>query len=277
MACRRSLLLASVLVLTAGPGCTPQGNWLTSSSSRGDVPARPAATATASKPSADDQPKRTPKAGTCVALGAFREQEADNPDLPPAEQTRLREDARKAYQQALRIDPDNVEATAALAHFFAKQGDFERAVATYQTALKAHPNHPGLWYDLGMCQTRWACTTGKDWQPAIDSLQKASDLDQENRAYALALGFCLARAGHYQEAAACFGKVVSPAEALYRVAQMQHHLQQDDLCVQNLQTAMRLDPQFAPAQQLLTQLQQGTAPAANPLLQAGYQEPDDGR
>jgi hypothetical protein len=42
--------------------------------------------------------------------GQFREQEANNPDVAPAVKEQLREQARKAYQQAIASDPNYLPA-----------------------------------------------------------------------------------------------------------------------------------------------------------------------
>jgi tetratricopeptide (TPR) repeat protein len=249
MDCRAWWLLA--LGLVGVLGCTPQGTLpVTSPSVR-------------TEPAADGglfallggSSKRTPKAATCVAAGQYREQEASNPDRPQPEQARLREEARKAYHQAIRLDPDHVPAYQALARLYQSEKDYDHAVATYQTALKRHPKDAALWHELGMCHSQQ-----KAWEPALASLHKAVELDPENRPYNNTLGYCLARAGRYDESLACFQKVNGAAQAHYNLARMQLHLRQDDLARQNLEAALQLDPQLAAAKQLLGQLQNGARP-----------------
>src|SRR5947209_13208677 len=43
-------------------------------------------------------PARAPKAATCVALGIFREREADAPTRTPADRQKMLNDARKVYR-----------------------------------------------------------------------------------------------------------------------------------------------------------------------------------
>src|ERR1700688_1681746 len=55
-----------------------------------------------------DVAKRNPLPSTCVAFGTFRERSAADPRIAPAEQERLRDQARKAYQQALELAPNDL-------------------------------------------------------------------------------------------------------------------------------------------------------------------------
>src|SRR5947209_16356524 len=73
-----------------------------------------------------DLPKRTPKPATCVALAESRVREASHEGVSPVDQERLRTDARKAYQQALEIDPKYLPAVRGLAYLYMTTGDHER-------------------------------------------------------------------------------------------------------------------------------------------------------
>jgi tetratricopeptide (TPR) repeat protein len=202
---------------------------------------------------------RQPKPSTCVALGNFNEQSAADPRRSPAEQEQLRERARRAYQQALKIDPNDRVALVALARLYITMDDHEHAVATYRQAVKIHPDDAALWYELGMCQARQ-----KQWEPALDSLRRATELDPEQRLYAHSLGFCLARAGHYDESVAAFAKVEGTANAHYNLARMLHHMNEDELSKQHLRLALEIKPELDPARQLLASLEKPAVEAAQP-------------
>src|SRR5262249_22600979 len=163
--------------------------------------------------------KFTPKAPTYVVLGAFSERCAsDNTKYSQVERDRLEDQARRAYQQALEIEPTNLAALTALARLYVKRGDHERAVATYQKAVHAYPKETQLWCELAMCHARKS-----EWDDALQSLRKAVELDPENRACNRSLGFCLARAGRIEESFAVFASVDGAASAHYNVARMLHH------------------------------------------------------
>ena len=253
---RRSLLLG--IVVAAGvAGCTHE-----------TIPLAPGTPipATAKIEKESDLPKRKPQAATCVAFGNFREQEALAPERSPLEQQQLREQARKAYQQALEIDPNHLQASQSLARLYVAMNDFDHAFATYEKALRLHPKEPALWYDAGMCYGKH-----KDRQRAVENLQKANELDPENRQYANALGYALARGGRFDESLACFQKIVGPAQAHYNLARMHHHLKQDDLSKQHLKQALQADPQFRSAADMLVQLETGKVDGSKTILNVGFE------
>jgi tetratricopeptide (TPR) repeat protein len=210
-----------------------------------------------------DLPKRKPQASTCVAFGAISEQTAADPKRPPVERDQMRERARKAYQQALDIDPKNRSALTGLARLYDEQGDHERAVDTFRKAAKAHPKEASAWFDLGMCHARH-----KEWEPALENLRKAVEGEPGNRQYSNAYGFCLARAGRYEESLAAFRKVGGDAEAHYNLARMLHHVKEEELSKQHVQLALHLSPGMTPAQELLAELE-GRVPAAAQMALEG--------
>jgi tetratricopeptide (TPR) repeat protein len=206
---------------------------------------------------APELPKRQPKPETCVAAANFYAQEAQAPNCPPLRCQELREQARRAFEQAIQIDPKHVPAYQGLARLYADTEDTAHAVETYQKGLKAVPKEAALWYELGMYQGR-----RKEWGPALESLARASELQPENHQYANALGYGLARAGRYDEALACFQRVNGEGRAHYKLARMLQHLGQTDLARRHLELALEKDPRLAEAQGLLRELDgQGVKPA----------------
>jgi tetratricopeptide (TPR) repeat protein len=221
-----------------------------------------------------DLPRRDPKPSTCVGCAEFRVQMATtDPHATAADKQRLYDEARRAYQQAIRIDPNYLPAYEGLGKLYVLINDYPRAVETYHKALKKNEKEPRLWFELGMCYARQ-----KQWEPAIKDLQTAWSLDPENRQYADTLGFCLARAGRYDESLACFRKAVGEAMAHYNLARMLHHMHQDGLSQQQLAQALRVDPDLEPAQEMLAQLQ-GPPPTPTspprPAIALGFESIDD--
>src|SRR5947207_9883906 len=211
-----------------------------------------------------DLPKRSPKPATLVAMAEFREREAKRADISPVDQERLRTEARKAYQQALDTDPKFLPAGRGLAHLYMTTGDHERAVATYRKAVKDYPREAALWHELGLCYD-----SHKDWEPALECLHKAVELDPENRQFANALGYTLTQAGRYDESLACFQKTGGPAQAHYNLARMLHHLKQDDLSRQHLEQALQADPKCNAARDLLARLDGRVAGGAKSQVEVG--------
>jgi tetratricopeptide (TPR) repeat protein len=222
------------------------------------APATPPAVVTASaKPETldPDAMKRPPKPETFVAYGDFSAREADGATTA-AEQEQLRDRARKAYQEALKIDPNNIPAHKSLAALYASSNECGRAKEVCEAGLKLAPDDASLWFVLGMTYART-----KDWQLAVEHLTRATELDPENRSYRRHLGYTLARAGRYDESLVVFSHYEGEAKAHYYLAQMLDHLGQADASKMHLQMALAKDPRLTDATQMLVRLT-GAVPAA---------------
>jgi tetratricopeptide (TPR) repeat protein len=242
MDCRRPLSLALTL-LVGSAGCTHNA---------GTVPAAQTPTAVTANAKSDgldpEALKRQPKPETFVAFGDFSAREADAAKTP-AEQEQLRDRARHAYQEALKIDPANVPAYKSLGSLYACSNDCGRAKETYEAALKLAPEDASLWFTLGMTYART-----KEWGAAVEHLTKAIELDPENRSYRRHLGFALARAGRHDESLAVFERYEGEAKAHFYLAQMLEHMGQVETCKTHLQLALAKDPQLTDAAQMLVRL-----------------------
>jgi tetratricopeptide (TPR) repeat protein len=265
MECRRPAVLAVGLFL-GGLGCT---HLETVQDITGSPP--PGAEVRKEK----DKPPRQPQPATLVAFGNLNERTANQPDTPLANREQLLDQARKSYQQALKVDTKCVPAMVALARLYETRDDHARAVAMYDQALRLNPKDADLWCDLGMCRAR-----RKEWAEAIAALRKATELDPENKQYSNYLGFTLARAGHYEESYSAFRKTQGEALAHYNVARMLHHVRQVELSKEHLRLALQADPQLAQAQQLLAQIENpnpdsiAAAPAPDgAVVPAGFETP----
>ena len=203
---------------------------------------------------AADLPPRTPRASTCVAFGDWAAAEANAAGLSDTGRQAKREKARKAYQQALSIDPRYLPAYESLASLYGDLKDHSHAVATYSKAASMFPNESRVFYELGKCYGG-----AKEWQPAIQALTRAVELDPENRQYVDTLGWMQARVGSYDDSLATFLKVHDIAEAHYRLALMLEHLKQPELCKEHLHIALEKDPQQERAKALLAKLEEAPA------------------
>ena len=250
MECRRGLVVA-LGILSGTAGCVTGPTLpVTATGRQAAVDIRPEA----------DLPNRKPKPSTCVAFGSFHEKAAQNPKLSAADQERERDQARKAYQQALQLDPNDLTALSSLARLYAGMGDRERTTQTYQRALKAHPKEPSLWHDLGLYHAR-----AKEWDPALSNLYQAVQLDPENRPFAHDYGFCLARAGRNEESYKVLARLDGDAGAYYTLARMLNHLGQKEQSRQHLHYALQLKPDMKEAKEMMASLenaQAAVAPAA---------------
>jgi tetratricopeptide (TPR) repeat protein len=210
---------------------------------------------------------RNPQASTCVAFGDFHLKGAEAEGHTAIQKDQILDQARKAYQQAIKLDPKCVPAYRGLARAYEQLGDHDRVVATYQSGAKANPAEPTLWFELGMYHAR-----KKQWQPAVENLKKASELDSENRTYSDMLGYTLARAGRYDESYECFKKTSGEARAHYNVARMLCHVKENELAREHLKLALKANPDLAPARQVLAELDSSTA--SKPTVAVSFDDTD---
>jgi tetratricopeptide (TPR) repeat protein len=243
MDCRRSLQIASLslipLSMSLVPGCTPSTQQIVNPPPQMAVETK----------KTSDLPKVEPKASTLVAAADMHRSEAKSPQYQQAQRDELRDMARISYEQALKIDPKNAAAQLGIARLYFDMNDHDRAVAAYQKALKQDPKNALLLSELGMVHAR-----SREWEKAITNLKAALDNDPNNKDCATTLGYCLARSGRIDEALAVFRKCVGEAKAQYNVARMLHHMNQDGLCRQHLDLALRADPHLIEARDMLIQL-----------------------
>jgi Tfp pilus assembly protein PilF len=220
-----------------------------------------------------DEPKKELQASTCVALGQTSQHSADMPGRTPIDQEHLREQARRAYIQALKLEPKNLEALSGIGNLYMSMNDYSRALESFRKATEVAPTKASTWYDLGMCQSRV-----KDWQPALATLQKAVDLEPENRSIVHAYGYCLARAGKYDASFAVFARVDGEAAAHYNLGRMLVHMKEEGLAREHLQKAAELDTNLVAAGNLLNQISQNqpgqgvTIGAPSPIIPTSYEK-----
>src|SRR5262249_21619533 len=114
-----------------------------------------------------------------------------------------------------------------------------------------------LWWELGICHAR-----AREWDHAVSCLRKAYELDPENRfpGYGNSLGYCLARVGKYEESLAIFRKTTNEADAQFQLAQMLHHVKQDDMSRHHLRLALKANPNLVEARKMLAELENAPRP-----------------
>jgi Tfp pilus assembly protein PilF len=222
-------------------------------------PTAPAMMATAVPPR-PAEPKRTNlKPETYVSMGNLADVAANEEGHTPAERDSLRLQARQAYEKALKVDPKFAPAYVAMGESYMIGGDRDQAQAWFKKAIEIAPNDAGLWSELGAAQAR--C---KDWPNAIASINKAAGLDPTNKSIQKRYGLTLARAGRYEDGLNVLAKVMPEAEARYTIARMMQHNQQNEAAQVQLDLAMKADPTFQPAREMLA--------AHSPINQYGIQQ-----
>ncbi len=215
--------------------------------------------AEAPKITKNDGPKRNPLPSTEIAFGKLKEAEADSEAAKkqPEMQAGLRDDARKAYQAALKLDPNNLEAQRCLGRLYAKMGDYERAQDAYKKVMAKHPQDAGLWFDLGMCHNR-----RKDFSESVRCFTKALELEPENREYQRQLGFTLAWTGQVDQGLTYLTRVHGAALAHFKIACMFDQKEQRQPAIQHLRLALHANSELREARELLAALENKTQPTA---------------
>lgn len=249
---RFTVLLACVL-LSGSTGCrlTKNGGQ-TVHMVNGPTPAASSVPAPIDATPPDDG-KRSPR--IAVALAAYKEAEARSLNQEPETQFKVRDEARKLYQEAIKQDPSFVDAHRGLVRVYVDLGDFPRAQETVKKAQTKFPRESIFWYEEAQMYNR-----KKEFAEAIKALNRALEMDPENRMYMTTLGFTLARAGMTDQAVTTLARSMGLASAHYNVARMLLHLQRGEQAVQHLHLAVRANPNLESARRLLEQIESGQRP-----------------
>lgn len=225
-----------------------------------------------------DEAKQPPPPRLLTAVAELKENDAEQIKDQPEKQARLRDDARRAYQDVLKKEPNNVIAYRGLARIYVRMGDYERAEQTFQKALARQPRDVHLWFDMGMMYNR-----RKAWDDGIRCFRKGLEIDPENQDCLKALGFTLARTGQFEASISCLTRAMgSAAAAHYNVARMLLHLGEqigpaeraanEEMARRHLRLALQQNPDLERARELLASVE----PAAGPVGPAGMDSPARG-
>lgn len=225
----KRLLTGSVLVGLVG--C---------SSLRDRKPALPPANTAEPPLSLSAKPTEKPgpiKVETLVAFANVRVEAAMHPDRAERDREKLLTEARNTYQEALKRDPNNLDAMLGMAHVYRGMQEKDRCVEWYQKATKAQPKNAAIWGEMGQ-----SLDGLKDRDAAINCYHMATKIDPVNKDYRKALGFALARAGRYEEGLAWLSKCMQPADAHVAIARMMDHNGHREKATQQFVMALKVDP-----------------------------------
>jgi len=204
--------------------------------------------------------------------------------------------AVKAYERGLAVEPDNVELLNALGFSLFQQGRSKEAVVALEKALVVDPKHakahnnlalaaidsgelevaeahyreslainpqPAIYNDLGFVLERQGLP-----DEAAEAYRNALKLDPRSATAHYNLGSSLARSGKFAEAESHLRKslTISPNTQTYTgLGIVLSQLGRTDEAVANLRAAVEADPKNAMARQKLTEIQQGSGRANEPL------------
>jgi tetratricopeptide (TPR) repeat protein len=256
----RTSALCLLTLALASSGCVTTTEKTVTVRSAGEPPAVPPA-------AIREEDKKPPPPRVLLAMGTVKEQQADALKDHPDIQARLRDEARRAYQEILKTDPDHVEAIRGVARIYARMGDYERAQDTYQKAVAKHPRDVALWFDFGMMYDR-----RKQWPEGMQCFRKGLEIDPEDQQCLKALGFTLARTGQIEQSLPCLTRAMgSSAAAHYVVAKMLLHLAEQQpaerpareaLARTHLQQSLADNPNYQQARDLLARLDSPNSPGS---------------
>ena len=166
-----------------------------------------------------------------------------------AEQGGKYKEAEAKYQQALKVEPKNVDAIVGLARLYDQQGNSQQAVATYQKALKLHPRNAIVYNDFGLCYGR-----RRELAPAQQMLQKAVELEPGRANYRMNLATVLVDMGRPADAFQQLAAAQPQGVAHYNLACLLDERGQHDQAADQARQALAKDPSLTPARELLAQL-----------------------
>ncbi|GIX44173.1 MAG: tetratricopeptide repeat protein [Candidatus Hydrogenedentota bacterium] len=135
-----------------------------------------------------------------VALGtfAFHREKADS-----YRKSERWVEAANEYEQALRLNPNDVETRALLAEALARAGELDAAEAQFDRAIAQNPNEPQIYYRRGNVYREL-----RRLDLAIGAFRKALELDPKHKFARNNLGVVYMEKGEYAKAAEQFKKVL---------------------------------------------------------------------
>jgi tetratricopeptide (TPR) repeat protein len=183
--------------------------------------------------------------------------------------------ARSLYQQALSIDPKNLDALLGLARLEDREGNLQAALQNYQQAVNNHPQDARAYNDLGLCHAR-----SGQMQSSLQCLDQAVRLRPDKALYRNNIAKVLIEQNQFDAAMAHLGAVNEPAVANYNMAALLQERGRSEEAVLFLQRALAMKPQFTEASTLLAsitgvsavpQVAMSTMPTQNlPAMSAPY-------
>ena len=151
------------------------------------------------------------------------------------------EEAIDQFQRALRIDPNDPDATYNLGNALAQQGNFEVAGKQLQHALEINPGNAMAAYDLGNVRAR----QGR-FEEAIDQFQRALKIDPRLTRAHYNVGSLLSQQGKLDEAITHFRQVMllAPEDGRppYHLGQIFSRQGKFDEAIRHYRLALRIDP-----------------------------------
>ena len=169
------------------------------------------------------------------------------------------EEARKAYEQVLAINPRNAEALVGLAQLDQAAGRAQLAEQGLQKAAQLRPGDAAVMNALGEFYSRQ-----NREREAIAAWQSAVALAPNQPVYEQNLATALVRSGDFAAAVPLLARSVGEGEAYYRVGYILYQDGRRDLAERYFAQALAKQPDLTAAQKMLAVLR-GDAATAKPV------------
>lgn len=222
-----------------------------------------------------------------IQQASFEEKVPDAPSDPknPArlkiaygrvmEQTGQFGEARKSYQEALELQPKEVEALLGLARVDVAAGQLDQAEINFKKAVKVAPSSSQAAFSLGEFYA-----SQNRWNEASEILTKAMLAEPDNTQSRYALAVALAHTGKVDAALPHFIRTVGDAEAHYNVGLILQGEGKLDDAERHFEMAVTKKPELVAAQNWLAHIRQerqeavaqtdGQQAKGSPVVPAGH-------
>ena len=170
-----------------------------------------------------------------------------------SEQGSKTEHARAMYQQALSLDPKNLDALMGLARMEDREGKLEEALSIYCRAVSMYPKNAKVLNDLALCHAR-----SGQLNHSRQLLSQAIALQPDKALYRNNIAKVLVEMNRVDDAVTHLAAVHPPAVAQYNVGVMLQGRGRTDEAIRFLTAASHIDPQLQAAREMLQQLQGNT-------------------
>jgi Flp pilus assembly protein TadD len=175
------------------------------------------------------------------------------------------------YETALKQAPNYVPALLSYGHLLDHQGKLAEATKLYQRAVKANPKEAAAYNDLGLCLARRGMAAD-----AIGALGAAVQLQPDRPLYRNNLAVLLVEQHRPDDALAQLRTMNTEAIANYDLGVLLAQHQQASLAQAHFQRALELEPSFVEAQQWsqhLAQRESAIASAPSTSSQSAAPQP----
>src|SRR5215471_6692294 len=154
--------------------------------------------------------------------------------------------AIESYDEAIRLNPKHADAFSNRGVAYARKGDYDRAVENYDEAIRLNPKHAAALYGRGNAYRRKG-----DYDRAIENYDEALRLNPKHANAFSNRGVAYARKGEYDRAIENYDEALrlnpKHANALYNRGNAYRHKGDYDRAIENYDAAIELNPKHVDA------------------------------